>query len=386
MIMLNILILQKESFTFCLKPRYDITKFYIDDNNININYYNGKTVEYFINNDVYNIPIKDLFSINGFDNLEIILDKISLEISSIQNGNGQIFNGNEELFERSFFNPNINLTYFKKVINDGYLMIISIKTKPRNRNSSVSTCANEAKIYLYAPQKNCTIDEASDNYCQKCINEYGKNGNNCYYKLEKLTNLYYDEQSQAFKQCEINDTIYNCSICPRGTYIFKNNTLSNICKKCPEWKYTNSVDQYECISFIPHCIEYNIKGNCLKCNNNALNSLGNCSVCENGIGWEFDGEICKTKCPKYFYRDNNNNIRCIQEIDKCPEDMIYLNLETGECRKEVSDIEIIKGKYQLKLNESELENEINNLFKKVVNDKKLFNEISVNGIKIEGYN
>ena len=293
-----------------MEPRNEITQFYIDDNKINRNYYKGKTVIYFINNDVYNIPIKDLFSINDFDNLEFILDTISLEISSIQNGNGQIFNGNEELFERSFFNPNINLTYFKKVINDGYLMIISIKTKPRNRPSSVSTCANEAKIYLYAPQKNCTIDEVSDNYCQKCINEYGKNGNNCYYKLEKLTNLYYDEQSQAFKQCEINDTIYNCSICPRGTYIFKNNTFPNTCKKCPEWKYTNSVDQYECISFIPHCIEYNTKGNCLKCNNNALNGLGNCSVCENGIGWEYDGEICKTKCSKYFFRDNNN-IHCI---------------------------------------------------------------------------
>ena len=47
---------------------------------------------------------------------------------------------------------------------------------------------------------------------------------------------------------------------------------------------------------------------------------------------------------------------------------------------------MIKGKYQLKLNESELENEANNLFKKVVNDKDLFNEIQENGIKIEGYN
>ena len=62
--------------------------------------------------------------------------------------------------------------------------------------------------------------------------------------------------------------------------------------------------------------------------------------------------------------------------------MIYLNLETGECRKEVSDIEIIKGKFQLKLNESELEIEGIDLFKKAVNDKDLFNEIPENGIKI----
>ena len=76
-----------KTYEFCFEPRNEITQFYTDDKNINRNYYKGKTVIYFINNDVYNIPIKDLFSINDFDNLEIILDTISLEISSIQNGN-----------------------------------------------------------------------------------------------------------------------------------------------------------------------------------------------------------------------------------------------------------------------------------------------------------
>ena len=51
----------------------DITHFYINDNYINRNYYLGKTEEYFINNDLYNIPIKDLFIINTFDNLEIAI-------------------------------------------------------------------------------------------------------------------------------------------------------------------------------------------------------------------------------------------------------------------------------------------------------------------------
>ena len=374
-----------KNYTFCLDPKNDITNFYINDNKINKNYYKGKTVKYFINSDTYNIPIKDLFSINGFDNLEILLESFSLEISDVQNGKGKIFNGIEELSKGSFFNPNINLT-FKNIINDGYLMIINIKTKPRNRPSSVSTCVNEAKIYLYVSQKNCTMNEASDNYCQKCLDEYGKSDNNCYHRSEKFRYLYYDEQSQTFKQCKLNDTIYNCSICPEGTYIFENNTFSNTCEKCPEWKYTNKEDQYECIPCPPHCIECYTKDICLKCNNNALNGLDNCSVCENNIGWEYDGEFCKTKCSKYFYRDNNNIIHCIQEIGECPKDMIYLNLETGECRKEVSDIEIIKGKYQLKLKENELENKANSLFKKAVNDKDLFYEIPENGIKIEGYN
>ena len=70
-----------------------ITNFYIDDSKINTNYYKGKIVQYFINNnDILNIPIKDLFIINGFENLEINLDTFSLEISSIQNGKGKIFN------------------------------------------------------------------------------------------------------------------------------------------------------------------------------------------------------------------------------------------------------------------------------------------------------
>jgi len=171
-----------------LEPRNEISQFYIDDNNINKNYYKGKAAIYFIKADTYNIPIADLFSINGFDDLEINIDTISLEISSILNGKGQIFNGNEELFKGSFFNPKINIT-FKNIINDGYLMIIDIKTKPRNRPSSVSTCVNEAKIILYVSQKNCTMDEESDNFCQKCKNEYSNNGNNCYLKSEKFANL-----------------------------------------------------------------------------------------------------------------------------------------------------------------------------------------------------
>ena len=125
---------------------------------------------------------------------------------------------------------------------------------------------------------------------------------------------------------------------------------------------------------------------CLKYNNNALNGLGNCSECENTIEWKYDGEFCKTKCYKYYYRDNSNNIQCIQELYKCPEDMIYLNLETYECRKEVSNIEIIKGKYKLKLNDSKLEKEANDLLRKISNDKDLFNEIPENEISIEGYN
>ena len=56
-----------------MEPRNEISQFYIDDNNINKNYYKGKTAIYFIKADTYNIPIADLFSSNGFDDLEIAI-------------------------------------------------------------------------------------------------------------------------------------------------------------------------------------------------------------------------------------------------------------------------------------------------------------------------
>ena len=53
---------------------------------------------------------------------------------------------------------------------------------------SIFTCEKEANLYLYVNKKNCTINETSDNFCQQCIDDYGKieNQNACYHKSEKL--------------------------------------------------------------------------------------------------------------------------------------------------------------------------------------------------------
>ena len=373
------------SNTFCLKPMNSIDKFYIDDNKINQKFYKGETLIYFLNNESDDFNINNIFSINGKENLDFNLDTVSLEIISIQNKKGKIYNGNEELFEGSFFNSkNIYLTH-KKINDEGYLTIITIKTKPRNRKSSVYTCETEAKIYLYVAQKNCTINETSDNFCQKCIDGFGKYENNCYNFNEKFRELYYDNYSQTFKQCETDNNIFTCSICPKGSHLLKSEFYYNICEKCVDWKYTDNENQDECILCeIPHCTKCEEKDICLKCDNNALNGFDNCSICENNIQWKYEGEFCKTKCSKYFYRDNYNNIQCIQEINECPEEMMHLNLDTGECKYNVDNIDLIRGNYQMKLNKDDLEKEGNNLIEIIKNDPELFNVTGKNNFKIYG--
>jgi len=371
--------------TFCLKPLKYIDQFYISDKKINKKFYIGNTLIYFLNNESDNFNINNLFSINGKKNLNYNLDLVSLEIVSIQNKKGKIYNGNEELFEGSFFNAkNIYLTH-KKISDEGYLTIITIKTKPRNRKSSVYTCETEAKIYLYVAQKNCTINEASNNFCQNCIHEYGKYENNCYNFREKFRYFYYDNYSQTFKQCEADNNIFACCICPKDSHLLKTEYYYNLCEKCVDWKYADTENQDKCILCeIPHCTNCKEKNKCLKCDNNALNNFDNCSTCQNKFEWKYDGEFCKTKCSKYFYRDDYNNIHCIQEIGECPEEMIYLNLDTGECKSNIDPIDYIRGNYQMKLNKDDLEKEGNKVVGKIKNDTELSNEMGRNDLNMYG--
>ena len=53
-----------------------------------------------------------------------------------------------------------------------------------------------------------------------------------YHKSEKFDNLFYDENNKVWKECDINNKIFECSKCPIGTFI-KDNNSSKICVKCP---------------------------------------------------------------------------------------------------------------------------------------------------------
>ena len=270
--------------TFCLYSITNISFFYIEERKINQNFYKGKTVKKICNNENDDFNIDNIFVINGNENLQIYLDVISFKIVSISNKKGKIFNGNEELFDNSFFNAKNKFLTHKKIGDEGYLMIINIKTKPLNKDISISTCQEDAIIYLYVHQKNCSMNETSENFCQKCIPDYGKYENKCYHKSEKMNNLFYDSSSQKWKECETNRNSFICSICPKGTYI--KDPSSQICEKCPIGEFSSNENLNKCEK-CPKGYYSNILGatNCEICPKGTFNSLmGNdhCEQCDAG--------------------------------------------------------------------------------------------------------
>ena len=126
-------------------------------------------------------------------------------------------------------------------------MHISIATKPFNqKNINIFTCEENANLYIYVNKKNCTINVPSDNFCQQCVENYGKieKENSCYHKSETFDNLYFDENNNVWKECNINNKTFECSKCPEGTFI-KNNS-PKICEKCSLGEYNNLEESNKC--------------------------------------------------------------------------------------------------------------------------------------------
>ena len=324
--------LSKHVINICLNPTNNISNFYISENKINNKFYKGKKVEYIFNNESDIFKIDDIFTINEDQNLQIYLDIISFKIVNISNKEkAHIYNGDEELFENSFFNAKNNYLSFKKISDEGFLMIIKIQTKPLNMNINISTCENEAEIYLYVYQKNCTINITSNDFCQNCIPEYGKLGNKCYEKTEKIDNYYYS--NQIWKECETNKNIFTCSVCPQGTYI--KNVDSKICEKCLLGEYNNEKDRNNCNKCMPgyfcevrgaiECSEClpgtysNEEGmeKCLLCEKGTYNNdykQTECYNCQKGYFSSYEGSIECSECPPGTFSSLIKSIQC-QECD-----------------------------------------------------------------------
>ena len=288
----------------------------------------------------------------------------------------------------SIFNAKHLYLIYQKLIDDGHLMIIEMETRTRmdkNGISYVISKDNKAILNIYISQKNCTISNFSNNFCQFCKENYGKFNNKCYHKNEKIRNFYFEESSQTFEQCELNKTNFKCSICPEGTYIKEIYDSYYICEHCTKGYYSNDENQMKCtLCPISHCVECSTKDICLKCRNRAVNGLKNCSTCENTYDWIFEGNFCKPFCPKYYYEENNN-IYCIEDLKQCPREVKYLNLETGECRDDVSNEDLIRGKYLLDLNNTELDEKSNDIMMLLKDHIDLMNEILISrNIEIMG--
>ena len=287
--------------TFCLNKTNDISIFYVNENKINEEFYKGKNVKYILNNEVDNFNINNCFVINGNEDYIFDIDAVSFKIIKITNKNGNIFNYDEELSKDSFFNAKKNYLIHKKINDEGYLMIISIVTKPRNKKSlSISTCENESNIYLYVAQKNCTMNEFSDNYCQNCKEDYGKYENNCYHKSEKFVDLYYDSSSKIWNKCESNKNNFICSICPKGTYIKDN--FNNICEKCQKGEFGDTKNKIRCEKCsIGYYTDEIGSINCKKCPDGYTSLIGSdkCyKVCD--PGYYPNGDKCLPCKPGYY--------------------------------------------------------------------------------------
>ena len=196
--------------TFCLNPTNDISIFYINENKIDQNFYKGNTIEYILNNDNDTFSIDNLFSINGKENYTFDLDAVSFKIINITNKYGELYNGNEELFNNSFFNAKDNYLIHKRISNGGYIMIINIVTKPRNQNITISTCIQEAKIILNVSKKNQIIIEETDNYIQTNVYEEI----DYYYYIQECVNyqIIYDYKIKNYINNESNNIQFNENI------------------------------------------------------------------------------------------------------------------------------------------------------------------------------
>ena len=299
----NSINLDKYYNNLCLYPTSDISIFYIDENKINKAFYIGKTLNYIVNNELEYIEINRTFAINENEDYIFDLNTVSFKIVNITNKKGRIFNGEEELFEGSFFNAESNYLIYKRLDNEsdeGYLMIITLVTKPRNQKSvNISTCERESTIYLYVAQKNCTMNEISNNFCQKCVSNYSKYGNKCYNKSEKISNAYYEETNGVWNQCEANKNNFTCSICPKGTY---RDPLSQLCVKCQIKKYSNREDKKECdLCPIGYYSDEIGVSTCKKCPDGFTSLIGSDKCyrdCE--PGYYPYGDVCLPCQPGYY--------------------------------------------------------------------------------------
>ena len=316
--------------TFCFNSSNNISLFYFDEDKINQNFYKGKKIEFIINNEIDNFNIDNVFFINDNQSLTFYFDTVSFKIVDIINKKGNIFLENEELFINSFFNAENKTFTFKKNNEEGYLMIIKIETKPRDRNISISTCQEEGQIYLYVYQKNCSINETSNNFCQQCISEYGKyeDENKCYHKSEQFDNLYYDDQTQLWKNCDINYNNFICSICPKGTFIKEifTSSSSKICEKCKIGEFNSIKNSNQCKKCQKGYFSNKIgEENCQKCPD-GYTSFPGASYCykECEGGYYPNGDICAPCQPDYY--SERSSINC----QKC-EDNKYSLLGFSKC-------------------------------------------------------
>ena len=227
--------------TFCLNPTNDISIFYSGERKINQNYYKGNIIEYTLNNEIDNFNIDNLFIINGNEDYIFDLNTVSLKIINISNKKGNLYNGNEELFNNSFFNAKNNFLTHKNIKNESYTMIITFLTKPRKQNILISTCEKEAKIILYVSSYKSAINYCKINDDIKVAKAWKNKSNFHVLKCYELNFSSIGQANNFISYFFIIIFVFNIFLIII-TQIFLNSNIDNLIKYCKDYIDNNNND------------------------------------------------------------------------------------------------------------------------------------------------
>jgi hypothetical protein len=206
------------------------------------------------------------------------------------------------------------------------------------------------------------MSEFSDDFCQKCKKNYARYGDKCLLITDKIKDLYYNVESQAWDICENSKDNFICSLCPKGTYIKEINETYKICEKCPNGAYSDEEDLDNCKicpdgydsfygsekcfmvcnkgSFLNGdiCLECepgyyydSLSDTCIECSPGTFTSksgMGECLACEPGT---FNNNYKQTGCivcPSGYY-SLENSIECL----KCPIGEFNPYAKADHCQK-----------------------------------------------------
>ena len=207
-----------------------------------------------------------------------------------------------------------------------------------------------------------------------------------YYGNKDLT-LYYKPEKFLGKLTQFNFRFssvinsFNCDLEYCGSCLYSNH---NKCLTCSDISKKLAEDTNICYDNLPgNEYYYNEKKNiymkchlnCNKCSQgpiykeNTFDDLmsSNCLECKNGYyEIEYNGykNCIKNDCDKLFYL-YDNQIKCVDSYDKCPEDYPYLNKLNNECLTSCGDLDsnICIDTHKVKLTFEEYLGEIRHLIK-----------------------
>ena len=210
----------------------------------------------------------------------------------------------------------IYINFNSLIIKEG--TIIDIDYMFDNTSPDLKICINDSFTRNILSKYESKFD--CNNLC------FGKN-----IKIDLKENKCVQNCNESEFKYEYNHFCYET--CPNKTFTKENEFLC--LNKAPEGYYLDSINSLykKCFSICQTCSESgnNLNNNCIKCKSVYIDS--------NGTKNDFLYELiinnykknCYTKCPHYYYTDNDTNIKYCTQNSSCPYNYTKLIKERNEC-------------------------------------------------------